>query len=358
MATTRQFSLSCRLSGLALLLLSGLWLASTASAQQTLHGEVTLPEGAGLPRGAVMDVYIEDQARADAPADILAQTQLIPSGEPPLGFSLAYDPQSLSPRGRYGMRVRISVDGDLWYINTRHVPAFEAGPTGPVTVPVEAVGAAARPGSAFFSPLPALFTGTLGCDGCSPAEHFLELDVAGYYIYQIDAGAQGAGGDDIGRWVFDADAGRLTLHGGREAPVVFAVDNSHLLTRLGPGDEPLYPDGESQLNRAAACTALEPRLFIRGMLRYMADAAVLAECSTGQQWPVAMEADFAAMERAYLQALEETGAEPGAPLMVSLEASLAQRPVVDGAGMRRTVVVERFVGVWPGETCPAAPAQR
>lgn len=356
MAATCRQSRAFAARGLRLLLLSGLWLASAASAQQTLRGEVTLPEGGELPRGAVMDIYIEDQARADAPADILAQTQLIPSGEPPYGFSLSYDSESLSPRGRYGMRVRMSVDGDLWYINTRHVPAFEAGPQGPVTVPVEAVGVAARPGTAFFSPLPALFTGSLGCDGCEPSEHFLELSAAGYFVYQIDAGDRGAGGDDIGRWVFDPEAQRLTLHGGREAPVVFAVDNSHLLTRLGSEGDALYPDGESQLNRAAACTALEPRLVIGGMLRYMADAAVLRECLTGQQWPVAIEGDFAAAERAYLQALRETGTEPGGPLYVMLEASLAQRPVVDGEGMRRTVVMERFIDIRPGESCPAGPA--
>jgi hypothetical protein len=75
----------------------------------------------------------------------------------------------------------MSVDGDLWYINTSHLPGFEAGPEGPVTVPVEAVGAAARPGTAFSSPLPALFTGSLGC-GCAPSEHFLELTTAGYFI--------------------------------------------------------------------------------------------------------------------------------------------------------------------------------
>jgi copper homeostasis protein (lipoprotein) len=260
------------------------------------------------------------------------------------------------------MRVRISVDGELWFINTRHVPAFGDPPNERVTVPVEAVGVAKRPGTAYFRPLPALFTGTLRCDDCTPRDHLLELNASGYYVYRIAPAQQSAAesapaaDDDIGRWSFDPAAQLLTLAGGREAPVRLRVENSHLLTRLGPGGEPLYPDGESVLNRASACTALEPRLFVGGMLTYFADAALLTECLTGQRWPVALEGDFAAMERAYLDALRKSGAEPGSPLYVTLEATLAQRPVMDGEGLRRTVVAERFIGVWPDERCPAGPS--
>ena len=341
---------------LALLLGWGSVVPPTFAAERTLHGEVILIDGPALPAGAVLDVYLEDQSRADTKAGILAQTQLIPSGPPPYAFTLSVDPSTLDARGRYGLRARISVQEQLWYINTRHVPAFDGAADGSVTVPVEPVGVAKRPGTAFFAPLPAMFVGDLGCQGCAPTAHTLELDAAGHFVYRTERldDAAAVPSDDIGRWDLSADGARLTLHGGREAPVVFAVQNSHLLTRLGPGGSPLYPDGESELNRAAACVALQPRLLLAGSFRYLADAAVFDECLTGQRIPVAMEADFPALERAYLTAIAETDAEPGSPLHVTVEGSLAQRPVVDGEGMRRTLVVERLIGVWPADGCPKA----
>jgi len=83
------------------------------------------------------------------------------------------------------------------------------------------------------------------------------------------------------------------------------------------------------------------------MYRYMADAALFEECLSGRRFPVAMEADHATLERAYL----ETQDRPGEPLLVSLQGLIAQRPAVDGDGTVPTLVPERLIGVWPGETC-------
>ena len=159
---------------LGLTLVWGSVVQPTIAAEQTLHGEVTLIDGPVLPTGAVLDVYLEDQSRADTKAEILAQTQMIPSGPPPYAFTLTVDPSTLEAQGRYGLRARISVQGQLWYINTRHAPAFDGAADESVTVPVEPVGAAKRPGTAFFAPLPAMFVGDLGCQGCAPTAHTLE----------------------------------------------------------------------------------------------------------------------------------------------------------------------------------------
>jgi uncharacterized lipoprotein YbaY len=159
---------------LGLLLVWGSVVQPALAAEQTLHGEVILKDGPALPTGAVLDVYLEDQSRADTKAEILAQTQMIPSGPPPYAFTLTVDPSTLEAQGRYGLRARISVQGQLWYINTRHAPAFDGAADESVTVPVEPVGAAKRPGTAFFAPLPAMFVGDLGCQGCAPTAHTLE----------------------------------------------------------------------------------------------------------------------------------------------------------------------------------------
>ena len=89
---------------------------------------------------------------------------------------------------------------------------------------------------------------------------------------------------------------------------------------------------------------------MRGMFRYMADAGLFTECSTGQRWPVAQEADNATLEREYLK----VRTEPGGPVLVRVDGRVAMRPKMEGVGLQPTLVPERFVGVVPGRV-PAAP---
>ncbi|MCU0234846.1 MAG: META domain-containing protein, partial [Thermoanaerobaculales bacterium] len=83
------------------------------------------------------------------------------------------------------------------------------------------------------------------------------------------------------------------------------------------------------------------------MYRSMADAALFEECLSGRRFPVAQEAESATLERAYLEAQDL----PGEPLLVSLQGLIAQRPAMKGDTMVMSLVPERFIGVWPGETC-------
>jgi copper homeostasis protein (lipoprotein) len=92
--------------------------------------------------------------------------------------------------------------------------------------------------------------------------------------------------------------------------------------------------------------------ILGGELRYMADAALLAECKTGVSYPVAMEADWIAMERAYLANVRE----PGSPLYVTFEGSVAARPKMEGDGTQPTIVVQRYINVWPHMRCERAMA--
>jgi heat shock protein HslJ len=83
------------------------------------------------------------------------------------------------------------------------------------------------------------------------------------------------------------------------------------------------------------------------MYSYMADAASFLDCATNERWPVAMEGDNAALERAYGRAKVEAGSS----LLVAVEGRLEPRPKVDAAGEETTLVVERFVRAWPKKTC-------
>lgn len=88
-------------------------------------------------------------------------------------------------------------------------------------------------------------------------------------------------------------------------------------------------------------------MSLTGMYSYMADAASFVDCATGARWPVATEEDNAALERAYLR--HKPG--PGEPLRVEVEGRVEPRPKIDHPGVQPTLIVERFVGAWPGMTC-------
>ncbi|UCH30397.1 MAG: META domain-containing protein [Myxococcales bacterium] len=88
-------------------------------------------------------------------------------------------------------------------------------------------------------------------------------------------------------------------------------------------------------------------MSLEGMYSYMADAGIFMDCATREQWPVAMEGDNAALERAYGKAK----IAPGSPLLVTVQGRLEARPNVDTKVMETNLIVTRFVRTWPRETC-------
>jgi uncharacterized lipoprotein YbaY/heat shock protein HslJ len=97
----------------------------------------------------------------------------------------------------------------------------------------------------------------------------------------------------------------------------------------------------------AAAQSLRRPAFVNGMFVYLADAARLTECSSGQSVPVAMEGDYLRLEQAYLEARTE----PGQAIMVSFEGAIEDRPRMEGGGTEPTAIVVRFIHLWPGESC-------
>jgi heat shock protein HslJ/uncharacterized lipoprotein YbaY len=127
---------------------------------------------------------------------------------------------------------------------------------------------------------------------------------------------------------------------GPRVAVVAASEEGAATDEQGDESRQVEPDGQG------------PPL-LRGLVTYMADAARFTDCRTGEGYPIAMEGDYEALEHAYLAA----GQEAGAPVMASFKGSIVERPRPDGAGTGPAVLVERFVGVWPGEECVSESAQ-
>jgi uncharacterized lipoprotein YbaY/heat shock protein HslJ len=215
-----------------------------AAEQATLSGTAIYRERMLLPPGAVFEASLIDASRADAPAEVIAITQVMGPRGSPIKFKLRYDPARIEPQMTYSVRGRISVGGTLLFVtDTAHSVLTRGNPN---TVQL-------------------------------------------------------------------------------------------LLKRVR--SQPAAPTGQA---------SAAPAGRLRGMYSYMADAGRFRDCASGRTYPVATEADNAALERAYSAARSE----PGAALLVALTGRIEQRPKMEGEGTQASLVVEKFEQVWPGEQCP------
>jgi copper homeostasis protein (lipoprotein) len=136
-------------------------------------------------------------------------------------------------------------------------------------------------------------------------------------------------------------------------PLQFEVIGPDELRQLDLQGDPIESTLDYSLRSDGTLRPTDLTTLFGGELRYLADAASFTECLTGRRYPVAFEADWPSAERAYLAAV----AEPGGPLHATFEGLLVERPKMDGEGTEPTLVVTRFIGVWPNQGCEEGPAQ-
>jgi copper homeostasis protein (lipoprotein) len=330
-------------------------LAAPLAAAQTIGGTASYAQRVALPPNAVFEARVEDISRADAPSAVLGSMRIENPGNPPIAFSIDVDPARVDARARYSVRATISVDGRLTMTTDRITPVLTQGHGREVTLMLRAVGAprpaltggpaAPRPP---FRPLPASFAGDLPCADCEALRYRLNLFAdRSYFLGTEYVGRRDASDYDIGRWTLSTDGRTLTLHGGREAPERFRVDNERTLRKLALDGSEIQSSLNYSLRRTERFERIEPRLRMRCMYPHFADPGNFTDCLTGQRWPVAQLGDNAALEREYLKARQE----PGQPLLVNVEGIVRLLPPMEGSGTRPTLVVQRFIGVWPKETC-------
>ncbi len=87
--------------------------------------------------------------------------------------------------------------------------------------------------------------------------------------------------------------------------------------------------------------------YMEGTYRYMADAAVFKECSTGTSYPVTFEGDNINVQKAYLKTVKNAGE----PLLLHIEGKIVQRDKVDGDGNVASLFVEKFIKFSPQSKC-------
>ncbi len=330
------------------------------AAQAHLTGTVDYSDALTLPPGAVLEVVLEDVTEADAPAKEVGMATVPDPGSPPFAFDISYDPADVAPDRDYSVRAQVSVGRKLVFVSDSMNPVLTDGAPASVAIRMIRVGettAEARDAPTMIGAhglrLPASFDGTLPCADCEAVRYRLNLwpDQV-FHLRRMWIG-KNVRRDSIGRWSVDPDKAVLMLRGADEE-FRFRIEGPGELVLLADGDPsapPTGPDtdsGESEhpLTAAPALEPFEPHLPLRGMLTYNGDTARFTECMTGRDYPLVKDGDYEALEHAYLAA----GAEPGGPIMASFDGGIVQQPK-DGPGSQQAVLVERFVGVWPGETC-------
>jgi hypothetical protein len=94
-----------------------------------------------LPPGAVFEAILEDVSRADAPAHVVGRAHIDGPGNPPIPFSISYDPSRIDPSHRYAVRARIVVSGKLLFTSDQHYPVLTAGESNEVNLLLRRAGA-------------------------------------------------------------------------------------------------------------------------------------------------------------------------------------------------------------------------
>jgi copper homeostasis protein (lipoprotein) len=324
-----------------------------ADPQAVIQGSASYRERMALPPEAVFGAVIADVSLADAAAEVIGRVRMESPGQVPIRFEIPYDAERIREGRRYAVRGYITLGGELWFTTDRFYRVLTGGHSARVDLMMIQVSALAPPGresgAARLGPMPANVEGDLpAADGPGIRYHLDLFPDQTFALRIIYLGRKrDAQSDDIGTWSVSPDGGRLSLKGGREAPLDLSIQDPGTLRKLDLEGREIDSGHNYSLTRREPFDPIEPRLLMRGMYRYQADAGIFQECLTGWELPVAQEADNAALEFAYAN----VRMEPGKPILVTVEGRVAFRPPIEGAGIRKTFVPERFIKVWPGETC-------
>ena len=322
-------------------------------AADTVSGTASYRERMALPPEAVFEATLEDVSKADAPVEVIGQVRIEAPGNPPIRFTISYDRGRLEANHIYVVRGRILRGEQLMFVTDRAYPVLTRGHGSYVALMMRRVGGKESASDAAtdkaLGPLPASFSGDLPCADCPGIRYQLDLFSDHVFFLRMIYLGKDESFDDIGAWAVSSDDKTLILQGRREAPARFSIEDEVTLRQLDLEGREIASALNYDLKRTASLQPIEPRLGMTGMYRYMADAGIFTECRSRRRMPVAPEQDNAALEAAYTRARRE----PGEELLVRLAGQIALRPKMEGDGVQPTLVVARFINVWPGESCGA-----
>jgi uncharacterized lipoprotein YbaY/heat shock protein HslJ len=120
-------------------------LIATQAMAQTILGTASYRERMALPPGAVLEATLEDVSRADAKAETIAQTRVTSPGNPPIAFTIAYDPAKIVADHRYVVRAKILVNDKLLFSTDTAAPVITGGRPTSIKLMMRKVGGGQTP---------------------------------------------------------------------------------------------------------------------------------------------------------------------------------------------------------------------
>jgi len=187
----------------------------------------------------------------------------------------------------------------------------------------------------------AFFVGATDCAGCEPLRERLYLHAARAFVLETMRPGDADPLAVLGVWSESANGTTLELRRVGEPSLLFAIGRDKLRPLDGEG----HPAKRApELVRAAATRDFRPRLRLDGSWEHTADGALLRECASRAPLAILPGEDAAALAQA---AVDAAG---GGDVLVSIEARFVP-PAPAHPGWGDGLVVERFIGAWPGESC-------
>ena len=159
-------------------------------------------------------------------------------------------------------------------------------------------------------------------------------------------GVAGKNSDDIGTWGIDSK-NRLQLLGTQETIRYFSLLSPEYIELMDTNGTKIDSKSNYKLQLSNTAKTIEPRVDLQGMFSYMADAALLKECTTGLKFPIVFKEDYLALEKAYLK--EKTS--PNESLKVYIDAQISLRETMDSSVKKPTIIVKKFHKLVPKEVC-------
>lgn len=93
----------------------------SSASEQVMRGEVLYRERIALPPGALVTVQLADVSLADAPAAVVAEQKISPSGQSPIPFELKFETSAIQQKNTYALQARITFDDQIMFMATeRH----------------------------------------------------------------------------------------------------------------------------------------------------------------------------------------------------------------------------------------------
>jgi copper homeostasis protein (lipoprotein) len=307
-----------------------------------------------LPRDAAFAPKRQQALRANVPLPTIGALRLESPNDLPPYFDIAYDPASTGANRRDSFWRSILEGGKQFFITHQLYSALRGERASEMEQPsrqASSTAEAAYARSDLLGVLPATFVGSVPGADRPDIRYQLELFPHQAFFLRMTylTGGNSLSFDNLGSWAVESDRRLLLLWSGRKAPLELTIKDGNTLGKLDGKGREVASSVDYDLRRTRGLQPLEARVAMRGMYRYFADSGRFTECLTGQSWPVSRESDNAALLFAYSKARRH----PGDEVLASLFGRVAAGPTMEDAEQQRTLVVERFMGVWPDETCGA-----